>query len=294
MQRAFLLGVASYRDPNIPDLDFIANDLDKVGASLEKRGFTVSRASSTAPTRNEVIAEVESFIASGRREETLVVYLSGHGAHSAGVDYLVPSDAVQHVHDLGDACVRVDKWAATISDTSAANVVFLVDACREGFDQATVMGAVGRRRAWSRGRIAVSAHRKWAFVFSCGSGQVSSYVSEDDGLSWSAFSKAFCSVLESDDCPGDVHGVKDLLQEKLNRILSEQRKPGQSVTVRSEHSSSSITLIPGLPHVPPDPAETSGGDSGAQDSGWVENAKKAGYTTLGFFLGALGNNSGNQ
>lgn len=291
MQRAFLMGIASYKDPSIKDLPFLGNDLRKLRSSLEGRGFEVSAADSSAPTRNEVIAAVEAFIADGCPGDTLVVYLAGHGAHASGVDYLIPSDAVQRVRDLGDACVSVDKWAPVISTTRAATVVIFIDACREGFEEVKVLSTLGRRRRWSSGRIALATERRWAYVFSCGAGQYSHYVTDPASQSMTAFSAALCATLREEDCPGDVRGVVARAQDKLDDLVREHKRHPQTITVRSERDASTITLVPGLAHAPP-PSPSEAASAGPEKLTSV--VRDTAYAAWGFAAGLiLGRDQGN-
>ncbi|MFD6951763.1 hypothetical protein A6A08_16540 [Nocardiopsis sp. TSRI0078] len=91
-----------------------------------------------------------------------------------------------------------------ISTTRASTAVLFVDACREGFEEATARSAVSKRRRWSRGTIALASRRKWAYVFSRGVGEYSRFITDSTGGSMSASSAALCTTLHEDGCPGDA------------------------------------------------------------------------------------------
>ena len=161
--RALLVGIAEYDDPGVRQLPFVTDALSAVGGALESRGYVVEDASGPngRVDRTELLIRVSKFIDSAERGDTLLVFLSGHGAHSDEVDYLIPSNASLAWPRLADVCVSLSSWAPFLENTRAGSVVFLVDACREGFDE-QVMGGNGRR-GWSQSKGLEVASKKIAF-----------------------------------------------------------------------------------------------------------------------------------
>jgi Caspase domain len=132
---ALLVGIAEYDDPTVPDLPSAINGVSSVGAALASRGYVLAGgpAASGRVTRTDLLTQVQRFLQDAEPGDTLLVFVSGHGAHSDGTDYLVPSDAHLTWPRLADLCVPLDAWDEFVENTTAAAVVFLVDASREGF-----------------------------------------------------------------------------------------------------------------------------------------------------------------
>lgn len=185
--RALLLGVADYDAYGLPSLPFVPGDIAGLASVLENAGYLVETAESGALSRGTVLTRVASFLTSARRGDTLLIYLSGHGAHTNGCDYLVPADADTSFTPIADVLVPITYWAPRVDDCAAAQVVFLIDACREGVQDGS-MGLSGNRR-WSTGKIDQVSRRKVVYFFSCGPGQLSRFVTAD-GETFSIFGRA--------------------------------------------------------------------------------------------------------
>jgi len=241
--RALLIGIAEYDDPDIRQLPFVTDGLSDVGAALESRGYVVDDASggSGRVDRTELLTRVWQFLHSAERDDTLLVYLSGHGAHSDDTDYLVPSNASLAWPRLADVCVPLSVWAPFLENTHAASVIFLVDACREGFDE-QVMGDAGRR-GWSHSKGLEVANRKVAFVFACAPGAVARYVTAE-GKEFSLFGKAVQQVADDPDGPSTLAELEVSLAAAMGQIADAHRKPVQEIRVRTECDRGAFVVLP--------------------------------------------------
>src|SRR5690349_7311841 len=212
--RALLVGVAEYDDPAVQGLPFVVDGLSAVGAALESRGYTLGvddGPGSGRVTRTQLLTRVQQFLQNGRRDETLLIFLSGHGVHSDDIDYLVPSDASLSWPQLADVCVALNAWARQIENTSSEGVIFLVDACREGFDE-QVMAAMGRA-GWSKGKGLDVARRSVAYVFACPPGERARYVTGKE--EFSIFARAVERVASDPEGPSTLGEFRSALEQTM-------------------------------------------------------------------------------
>ncbi|PTA44883.1 caspase family protein [Micromonospora sp. RP3T] len=235
--RALLLGVAEYDDPQIVPLPFVPNDIGALSVALEETGYRVRTLDGGRLSRPKIYAEVGQFLGDARPSDNLLVYLSGHGAHTEGVDYLVPSEADLRI-PLRESMVPLNYWAGALERSRAGQVVFVVDACREGFDQQSMAPEVQR---WSTGRINHVGQQRIAFLFACGPGEKAQFVSGATD-SFSFFSRALQQVLAG----GDTGRTLDDLVVAINaqvRDLTEAH--GRQVqTARVNPAGSGLSPFP--------------------------------------------------
>jgi len=91
------MGAPKYDAPKLAPLPVVINDVALIKDSLEASGFEIEVIGliPEAPmTRTMALRKAGHFSRSAQEGDTLILYYSGHGAHRAGVDYIVPADAV--------------------------------------------------------------------------------------------------------------------------------------------------------------------------------------------------------
>ncbi|GLY89423.1 HD domain-containing protein [Actinoallomurus iriomotensis] len=245
--RALLLGVAEYDDQGIKDLPFVTDDLVNVAMALESRGFSTDIPGDGGRLGQiRIRTEVSRFLATAREGDTLLVYLSGHGAHGDGVDYLLPSDADLRWLRLADVAVPLTAWGSAIDGSPAAGIVFLVDACREGFHENTK--SVAARTAWAPEKIARSARRSVAWLFPCSPGEVARYVpGEPDGKPFSLFARAVERTVAEGSTSTTLARFADALTDHMTALTTEHRLPPQRIRLAGEADHDAFVLLPGLP-----------------------------------------------
>ncbi|MBN1174178.1 MAG: caspase family protein [Micromonosporaceae bacterium] len=244
--RALLLGVAEYESSTVTGLPFVADDIRSLGATLESIGYLVKPVASGRLSKPKIIGEVTEFLHQAGRGDTLLVYLSGHGVHTAGRDYLVPSEVDLRVPRLHETLVAIDTWADEIENTAAGSVLFLIDACREGFDQRTK----SMPRRWSEGDIRRVAGHHVAYVFACGPGQVARFVS-DGGAGFSLFSRAVQQSLTDGLYGQHLEAFADAVRQAMDRIRVEFNLPAQDLRVSGETDSRFLVVVPCGPGAQP-------------------------------------------
>ncbi|KJS58191.1 hypothetical protein VM95_34860, partial [Streptomyces rubellomurinus] len=130
-------------------------------------------------------------------------------------------------------CIAID-WKQELQETAAAQVLFLVDACRQG-----IRDAMGPPPGWSPSKMRAVAGRKVARLYACAPGELARFVPAEestaqagDGGSFSLFSRAVREVLVSHEGPLDLGELRAGVQERVSALHREHRKPGRPQEVR--------------------------------------------------------------
>ncbi|MCX4759243.1 caspase family protein [Kitasatospora purpeofusca] len=224
---ALLIGASDYERVGFTPLPFVPRDLERLDAALRARGFRVERpGAGERISWNFVNGEVSRFLEKARRGETLLICLSGHGLHAQGVDYLIPEDLHRYRKPLWSGCVAID-WRSEVENTRAAQVLFLVDACREGVGGDTMAGAVG----WASGRAMTVKSRRIAHLYACSPGGYAHFVAAGSG-SFSLFSRAVLDELLAYDGPLTLEQLSEAVQNRIEVLHTAHGKPGAAQEVR--------------------------------------------------------------
>ncbi|MFC5214498.1 caspase family protein [Streptomyces coerulescens] len=249
--RALLIGVAQYTAPGISALPFVLGDMERMAAALSERGFHSPRlASSPWFTPNVINGEVTGFLAEAEPGDRLLIVLSGHGVHSEGKDYLVPEDIRPELSTFTSGCVEID-WREELERCRAAQIVFLIDACREGI-QRDSMGT----SAWTNRKVAATLRRKVAYVYACSKAEVARYVRDTDTVrdvqeastqpreSFSLFSRTVTELLGS--TVSSLREFRQAAQERITALHEAYGKPGaaQHIRVLTEDDHDGFVIFP--------------------------------------------------
>lgn len=228
--RALLLGVAEYRDLSITSLPCVSSDINQLSTALEARGYAVEGTENSGRIgRTSLRGMVRKFLEMAKPEDTLVIYLSGHGAYHGGVDYLIPTDA-DLSDEMNEVAVSLSGWTRAIEDSKAGAILFLVDACREGF---TETKSVTRER-WGANKVWQVQRRQVAWIFPCAEGQVSRWVQADGAEvfePFSLFARALVGALSNPAAPRTLDGLADSLQANMAELTRKHKKPEQTIRV---------------------------------------------------------------
>ncbi|MFD8696495.1 hypothetical protein [Kitasatospora purpeofusca] len=224
---ALLIGASDYERVGFTPLPFVPRDLERLDAALRARGFRVERpGAGERISWNFVNGEVSRFLEKARRGETLLICLSGHGLHAQGVDYLIPEDLHRYRKPLWSGCVAID-WRSEVENTRAAQVLFLIDACREGVGGDTMAGAVG----WASGRAMTVKSLRIAHLYACSPGGYAHFVAAGSG-SFSLFSRAVLDELLAHEGPLTLEQLSEAVQCRIEALHTEHGKPGSAQEVR--------------------------------------------------------------
>ncbi|MFB8238536.1 caspase family protein [Kitasatospora purpeofusca] len=228
--RALLIGVPKYRDEHITDLPFVRDDLAELEEALSSAGYEVVVHEPDETDREGIDAAVETFFQQAAAGQTLLVYLSGHGIHHDGTDYLVPKGALTSARDFRGKCLALD-FAPYVEQSLAGDVAVLVDACREGIDMREMApsNAVG----WSEAKVRRVGRRHYCHVYACSPGERARYATAG-GTTFSLFSRALSTVVASETGPSTLADLQEQLQTAVDALTSEHECPRQQVRVRAE------------------------------------------------------------
>ncbi|MFI0940888.1 caspase family protein [Streptomyces sp. NPDC021020] len=260
--KALLIGASEYDDPAISELAFVPGDLTRVQTVLTERGFASAEIleSARGVTRTAVNARVSRFLREADRGDCLLVLLSGHGQHFEGADYLIPEDASFAIEPFADCCVQID-WRKELENSPAARVVFLIDACREGFERDTK--SPSGVRGWSTPKIAAALRRKVAHVYACSPAEVALYVRTSDravdqaaagppGDSFSLFSRAVADVVAGTEHSLDLAEFEQRVQARIDTLHAAYGKPRtpQRIRVATDTDRAGFAVVPGPARTP--------------------------------------------
>jgi uncharacterized caspase-like protein len=125
---ALVIGNAKYQ--NIGALRNPVNDAQDMEKALQQKGFEVIRVSDG--TRAQISQAVRSFENRVRDNSTALVFYSGHGVQSRGVNYLIPVDArVLSEADLSTEAIDMDLTIMRrLEDRNPRLTIIILDACR--------------------------------------------------------------------------------------------------------------------------------------------------------------------
>ncbi|WNI16013.1 HD domain-containing protein [Actinacidiphila sp. ITFR-21] len=177
--QALLIGASDYDDPAIAELPFIPDDLRRLQNALTEREFGSVEIleSPRGTTGTAVHARVSRFLREAARGDVLFILLSGHGQHFEGADYLIPEDASFAIDPFASCCVEIG-WRKELEESAAAQVVFLIDACREGLEQDAKSPAGVHR--WATKKVAATLRRKVAYVYACSPAEKAHFIRATD------------------------------------------------------------------------------------------------------------------
>jgi len=240
--RALLVGVADYVCEDVRSLPFVRNDIAGLAVALEQAGYIVDTLCEGLLGRTPIMQDVAGFIDSSASGDMLFVYLSGHGVHSNDMDYLVPSDADPAFTPLSDICVPVSYWAARIEHSMADQVLFFVDACREGFQQQTMAAFANAR--WGEGEIKRVGERPVAYVFACSPGGSANFIEDKDKKeTYSVFSRALQEAIADHTSEQTLADLVQVIDENVARITTARGTHRQRIRVRAETDSEMKILV---------------------------------------------------
>jgi len=150
---AVVVGVGSYQDPTFPALKWAVHDAEEVGRILadEKYGGFDRVVHLTRPEegrRDRILSELISLRNDLRRQDTLVVYFSGHGTMSLDSSgeprlFLVANDT--QPGNLRGTAVELAEVQRFFSEIRAERKALILDACYNGEAKSALQPTVAQR-----------------------------------------------------------------------------------------------------------------------------------------------------
>ena len=240
--RALLIGVPAYRDDAFPPMPFIDSDLDELAEALTACGYDVEQHDRSATDGESIQDALETFITGAGRGETLLVYLSGHGVHHEGMDYLIPESARPNsLRFPAENCVPIS-CDAYIEQSAAATVIVVVDACREGITLRVKGQAFAE--GWGEWQRDKTVAQQVAYLYACSPGETAGF----SRSGFSIMSRALCQALLDDSEPGTLAQLLALTKEKLRVLIAEHNVRPHHPRVRTDIDQNEIVVVPRLGH----------------------------------------------
>lgn len=212
---ALLIGVDRYEDPVFPPLRFASRDAADLAAVLrsEKYGGFERVVTLTRPeeiSRARIIKEIANLRADARREDSVVVYFSGHGTMAfAGTErprlYLVAGDS--QVSDLPGTALDLADLQEIVTGLRAERKALVVDACFDGLGKSSVPKEVRERslRLGSASNLSsrISLGQSEAHLFATTWGRPAR---EDDALQHGVYTYFLVQALNWEQKAADTNG----------------------------------------------------------------------------------------
>jgi len=138
---ALVIGVDEYEDSQINRLEGAGNDAKAIVEALvqyadfprdQVRLLTSDQPAERKPTRNKILRQLSNLRGAVPKDGLLLIAFAGHGIERGGQAYLLPSDAElsDDVSLLEQSSINVDEMRKRILETGVAQVVMILDACR--------------------------------------------------------------------------------------------------------------------------------------------------------------------
>lgn len=133
-QRALVVGISSYSPPISP-LPAVANDVREMAKLLtSKNGAfqtdSVTMLADKAASRSAVISGLSQVFSKAATDETVFVYLAGHGTVSGSNYFFLPHDV--DVHDIENSCVSLTTIKTLFDECKSRRVFLWMDFCHSG------------------------------------------------------------------------------------------------------------------------------------------------------------------
>jgi hypothetical protein len=138
---ALVIGVNKYTDPQITQLKGSDNDARTLADALVRfAGFpqdqvillSTDQPAERQPTRVNILRRLSNLSSTVPKDGLLLVSFAGHGMERGGQAYLLPVDAQisDQISFLEETAISVNRVKERIRETGVAQVVVLLDACR--------------------------------------------------------------------------------------------------------------------------------------------------------------------
>lgn len=211
-RQALVIGIDRYEA--LPRLRNAVADARAVAAALTERGFRTSLHADLG--RRDMSRKLAEFVGRIRPGDTVLVYFSGHGVALGPENLLLPRDmpkvAAAEEGVVRDEGTSVDEMIRRLRSKGAANVIAVIDACRDNpFERGATRG-IGAKRGLGR----LEAPRGVFVLFSAGIGeQALDRLSDADPEANSVFTRRLVPLLQ-------VPGITQVqLAKRLQREVSE-------------------------------------------------------------------------
>ncbi|HEX8065263.1 MAG TPA: caspase family protein [Thermoleophilaceae bacterium] len=229
---ALLIGIEKYTSDDFGDLPTVPLDLERLKEVLEMSSYEVDvRTEGLGP--DQIDGHLTAFLTRPEAEgATVVIYLSGHGLHVEGNDYLVPASAYSRMHVESNTQLLVNTdLRSKLQGSKASLVVLFVDACRENVKsdrKAVATPAYGAH-------LAEKHHPRLVTVFGCEPHGYCHFREKE--LNASIFAEALCKSFHPGTDARTVRGVIEAAGRQVEELVAHYL-PGREQRVNRSYETS--------------------------------------------------------
>lgn len=165
---AVIIGVDAYQDPSFTPLRFAAADAASMAWTLRHKDYggfdrVITLTTADATQRASILFELGRLRNDLRRQDTLVVYFSGHGTMEFTATgqprlYLVSQDS--RLADLWGTAIELNTLRAFLAELKPQRKVLVLDSCFNGLGKSQVSAVTQQRLAqpgmqWESGALSM-------------------------------------------------------------------------------------------------------------------------------------------
>jgi tetratricopeptide (TPR) repeat protein len=213
---ALVIGNSAYR--HSPRLRNPENDARRIGTALRQVGFTdVHLMSDLGLT--QMTQALKAFGDKVADADWAVIYFAGHGIEMAGVNYLIPVDAVlERDAHVPDEAVSLDRVLEKLAPAKRLKLVIL-DACRNNPFAARMIRSAGATRSIGRGLGRLEPEGDVLVAYAARHGTVA----EDGDKDNSPFAAALAEGLTTPNL--DVRLMFGRIRDRVRDLTSGRQEP---------------------------------------------------------------------
>ncbi|HEY9626167.1 MAG TPA: caspase family protein [Coleofasciculaceae cyanobacterium] len=244
---AIVIGINEYLHHPERGLKYAVNDAQKMGNFLSNQagfgtehvtlclGDQAHQSSSTYPTCSNLLRLLKRDLKPDclGKVDCLWFYFSGHGVSRNGRDYLITSDCLED--EIERFALPIDEVIAALRSHQDADIVLILDACRQVLDKKGFDNTIGKQT------IASAKERGITTIFSCDYGQ---YSYELDALKQGAFTYALIEGLAQHTLPNQL---ENYLRQRVPSLNLQHRRDRVEQTPRIRLEPASKAFQPLLP-----------------------------------------------
>jgi hypothetical protein len=216
-RKALLIGIENYGEGFV-SLPATRQDIERMHAALQVSGYQVEICSSEVLANASMLdATMRRFCAAGAKDDTHILYFTGHGFLADNGDWIVPAGTSRKDATISPNQRVSTDLSRTIADSSTGLVLFIIDACRDPADIPNTKGGV----EWGDpARIERPSEHRFVRLFGCAANQVCQVLPQSGSEPTSSlFTRALADSLSEGDCAS----LKELLpqiQKHCNELLA--------------------------------------------------------------------------
>ncbi|MGY4349751.1 subtilisin family serine protease [Bradyrhizobium sp. GM7.3] len=212
-RRTLIAGVSEYESQSISNLTAVEADIRNISDALKRCDVTIEK-TLINPRRNDFFREALQFCSTAKSNDYLFIYFSGHGLSFNDVDYLVFHDAyLEDPRHIEQFLVDVNLYGA-LAQSEAKEIVFLIDACREGLQLTSKAISIGQFKLKAKKAPRANVHT----VFSCRANEYSRTVNGNVG---SLFTYSLCEALNAREYgAGSLDNILIATEEMMRQVAT--------------------------------------------------------------------------